>query len=234
MRVADLAEINQLDQTIASMHQQLSSLYQQRLELLGNEPQLPTGSQTLEHTAQRWQQYGINLPTSQAFKAKYNRAQVLIERLEGFDDRLKDQLHIVVVPPTAKLRAALASNPRYACLEQELCSGLAAQRSWNFAVISDISWRVPVYGLDHFVAEQGTIWVGEQADAMTLATLLSADVQGIQVVQPGANTILLPHTQTDNGGVLCASSDNAVITIDVEDTNCLLGANYLHPTIHIN
>lgn len=233
MRVADLAQINQLDQTIASMHQQLSDLYQQRLELLGNEPQLPSGTQTLAHITQQWQQYGITVPASQAFKSKYTRAQALIQQLEGFDERLEDQLHIVVVPPTAKLRTALASNSRYACLEQELCVNLPAQRSWGIAVISDISWRVPLNGLDQFVADQGTVWVGEQADAMTLNTLLSADVQGLQVVQPGANTILLPHAQADDGSVLCASSDNAIISVDVEDTNCLLGANYLHPAIHI-
>lgn len=234
MRVADLAEINQLDQTIANMHQQLSDLYQQRVQLLGNEPQLPSGTQTLTHIALQWSQYGITLPTNQAFKAKYTRAQKLITKLEGFDERLKEQLHIIVVPPTTKLRAALVTNPRYACLEQELCSQLPVSRNWSIAVMSDLSWRIPIYGLDHFVATEGTTWVGEQADAMNLATLLSADVQGLQVVQPGANTILLPHTQAEDGGVLCASSDNAIITIDVEDTDCLLGANYLHPTIQVN
>lgn len=231
MLATDITKVNKIDNAISDMHQQLNKLYEQRQQLLNP---ISVSIASTSSPSDIWKQLGVTLPATKKFAATVSKAQQLANELASEDSRLKDQLCVVVVPPSKLLDAALSKleqqgTQRYSCIDQELYRIQPENRDWQVILVARLSWRMPVHGLSRFMTERAYLWAGHNARALGVRELLAADVQGVQVVQPGANTVLIKRL--NQGIAPCITSNNAELRLDTEDSDCLLGENYIQPAI---
>jgi hypothetical protein len=242
-----LVHINELDSQIADMHKNLADLYSQRAVLLSNGHAATTAplvkktsakrsvalqaKQLYESLAGNWAAIGVKLPAYKLLQRKLETTCRLMRKLESSNDSLKGKLVVAAVPPSKTLVAATqTSQTKFVFSDASIEELLPESKAWAFVVIMDPDFAVPIYGLTSFL--RGDEYWYEQTDcrALGVAELIAAELQGVRLADTDSWTVLLRGVEPNQPAV-CAIRHDASIIFDLDDTDSLLGANYLHPAI---
>lgn len=244
MLYKELQVINELDAAIAGLHNDLVRLYQERASILNSpagasKPAISKKTAAKSTTAEiernyyilqaKWAGMGATFPTFKRLEKKLQRAYDLQTQIEQANPAWRGKLNIVAVPPTKILEKILATDPRAQqlfVLDDVALSNLPQRTVWSLTLAVDADQSLPIYGLTSFIERETYRQYCYDCRGMGLMELLAAELQGIQTVFDGSWTVLL-RDYKDTGQVLCATYAEGQISFSTEDTNCLLGDNYL-------
>ncbi|HVI60582.1 MAG TPA: hypothetical protein VM535_00300 [Candidatus Saccharimonadales bacterium] len=245
MLYKELKRANDLDAAIAGLHEHLADLYKERASLLRStsaptetdakpaKPHKINVEGSYYALRSKWNSLGANFPDLKKIDKKILKALDLQQKLEANNPDLRDKLTIVAVPPFKTLEKILAGDSLAAqsfLLDDEIFQNVRKTTSWSLVIMVDATLCLPIYGLKGFLERREFIYDGHDCRGMGLNELIAAELQGVSVVFEDSWTVLLKG-QTKPKDVLCATYENGLIVFSTEDTDCLLGENYLGLTI---
>ncbi len=246
MLYKELKRANDLDEAIAGLHEHLADLYKERASLLqaSSDSVKTVGSNASTKAPKpspidvegsyyalqaRWNDLGANFPSLKKIEKKLQKACELQQQLESDNPDLRGKLTIVAVPPFKSLEKILAGNSLPAqsfSLDAELFDNIRKAKSWTLLIAVDAALSLPIYGLKAFLERQEYIYNGHDCRGMGIQELIAAELQGVESVFENSWTVLLKD-QPGAKDVLCATYEDGQIVFSTEDTDCLLGENYL-------
>ncbi len=235
-----LAKVNELDTKITSLHKLLYNLYSERATLIGQRSfpvdtqltQRPSAEHMYQQFKQGWAPTGVELPSFKALKTKLDSAIECYSTLLKVEPAYSNHLNVVLVPPTTQLKQAVFnSNLTFELNDYDL-PAWPIVKQWKIIIIVGPAFNVPINGLQAFLASNYFNSQSQDVRGLGMVEIIAAEIQGCQVVLPHQWAVLLKD-MPQAGRVICATRQDDTIIFDIDDTDCLLGNNYLTLAVEV-
>lgn len=239
MTYHQLTLVNDIDSKITELNQSLQNLYLQRDRLIdrrlssrySKNASIPTVATLTQQLRQAWEQVGVKMPEPSVLKILLTKAINRYQELVRLDSSYAHSLSFVLVPPKSVLQSA-TSHLGFTMNDARIAMPYSSRR-WRVILVLGPSFDV-VVGEPQVLTGQNLI-SGLPYDVCRLGIyeVMAAELQGCPIVLSDRWTLLLKGKQPVSGP-LCAVRQGDNIMFDIDDSNGLLGDNYLTLAIEAN
>ena len=243
----DLKRINTIDSEIMLLHQQLQSLYDERLALFKNsvtntklvsmaaKPKTPqTSTQQIYETMQaNWKRLGVKVPSYATLKPKLEATYALVERLSAAGEATAHMTYLAVPPTTVLLKAMLHAGAPRVDVTSFKDIRVPTSKTWQCSVVYDGGNAAQkVNDLQRFVNEIHASEAEENKLDMDAHTLAAAYLMGSVKLKNSSWTLLLADATSINE-IPCAQLVGGALHFMIDDSAGLLGSNYCYRSITV-
>lgn len=252
MLLKHLDQVAEIDDMINQIHDELADLYRERSVLMGGKitasPKfhkviaakqndwMTDQYQALKAT---WKQYDVTVPAYATLKTRLQKARKAIAKLEAAKPDWKDQLEVVLVPPTNKLSFPLEDKVR---LQQTgvttpdyVDTVLKAPKSsskWRVLVVYSANEAVYMGSSEMMLDAKNRKVAGYDVTKLGLAEYAAFSLQQTAPVDTQTWTIL-PKERVGDSQVACVAYVDGQYRFDIDDINDVFGDNRFRPAIEI-
>jgi hypothetical protein len=247
MLLQQLTRVKEIDTQISDLHARLTNLYDERAGLLSFSSLTPellevaatsaaaptplTPKSLYASLKSNWRMHTIALPAQKTLQTKLQKAILIMDELVADNSQLAGQLTVVVVPPFKLLERPALALETLRIVEPNLLASTKKSQIWSLlVVVQNPDFSTEITNLQSFIGNADYMYKNYDCRGLGVQELLAAELQGVHVTEQGSWTLLLKGVQ-DDSTVPCATSLDEKVLLDIDDTNGLLGQNYLCPAI---
>lgn len=256
MLLTQLKDILDIDTRISDMHRELANLYAIRSSMV--EPEYGTSqNQTKEldgiekvspdistwcrqqygALVDSWNTYDIKIPSYKHLQNRLKQARSVIEELSKTKPEIKDNLSIILVPPTKliglplsiQIRKGSRSNRPVDYINPDLAMP-AISKKWQLLVAYTAVSGLYLGSPETILTSKNYMIAGHDTRALGLLEYAAMSLQLADTIDNKSWTILLKGTP--RGGQLpCATYQDGRLRFDVGDIDSVFGDDRFRPAV---
>lgn len=255
MLFAQLQEITELDKRINQMHEELAALYRRRHDILdpafSQAPvtmqtfaTLPTPEKIAEQEYLRlqaqWQRIGLAIPSRKILKRRLIKANEVKRTLGNANSELKDNMAIVLIPPTSSLAFPFTTRLRkhqpfvltddYVCRE---LTQLVSSNSWRVLLVYDKLEGLALQDPHELEANDAYLLAGYDLRALGVYEYAVFSLHCTEIIDKKSWTILFAKDGRANLRPCVTFTANRFF-FDLDDMGNLFGDDYFRPAVEID
>jgi len=259
MRVTALKTIMDLDERINTIHDELATLYAERLAITVEEPpkkadkKITVAKRTATNAMRKdwartqydklqsvWRCYDLTLPPIAKLRSKLEKSYNIVKELENAEPQLIDKLAVVLVPPSSALPFPVSNKLRYS---QGFSDGqdyvtasapkLSASRDWRVLVIYAGEHGLS-YGTSSTILKTKSYCIADyDTRALGAAEYAALSLQYQQPIDDGTWTLLLKSVRK-NEPVLSAGFHAGRFRFDTDEADAGFDIDTYRPAVEVN
>lgn len=261
MLLTELKKVIEIDGRISRLHRELTALYEER----ANYVQSPNHTISLQtdggvvsegttakispelwseqqHTDLKkiWSSYHLAIPTLAQLKPRLLNAHAAIEALEKSDNNFKNNLVVLLVPPSKELSPARLKHFRAAqafisiddYINPELMTD-DNHRNWRVIVVFNEPIALNWGSAKNILTKKKYLIAGYDTRALGLSEHLAFSLQNSQPVDKDTWTSLLKDCQADTELVASVTFFKGQYRYEIDDVEGIFGDERYRPAIEI-
>lgn len=244
MLYKQLRRITELDKQIHDMHLRLAEYYRERAaltstptapEILTQPVQITDPAAVYETLQASWQLHGLTLPTYKTLAKRLSAATEIIDALTTENRQLAGNLTVIAVPPQSHIDKLIKQGtPPHSYVFTEEFLGNAPKRAtrWEIIIVTGAGFALSIDALNESLGQAEFTYKQWDCRGLGIREAIAADILGLEVVTANNWTLLLKDA-ADLSHIPCVTKQDNQLIFDIDDARCLLGNNYLQPTITV-